>query len=791
MKFTLSWLKEYLDTNATLDDICATLTNIGLEVEEVEDKSKALNYFSVAKIITATKHENSHKLQICQVQTADSKEPLQIICGAPNARAGLKVAYAPIGSVIPTNQMKIKKSKIAGVDSNGMLCSAAELGLGGESDGIIEMDEKHEIGSKITEIYGLDDVIIDINVTPNRGDCLGIYGIARDLAAAGIGTLKTPTITKIAGEFLSPIDAKITASDACQRAAFRYIKNVKNQASPKWLQDKLASLGMNSISAIVDVTNYVMIALNRPMHAYDADKLQGDIDVRFANQGEAFHSLKDEHYVLDEQDLVIADSKTAVGIAGIMGGNNASCDLETQNILLESAFFNPSVVATAGRRLNILSDSRYRFERGVDANSCIDGIDLATQLITEICGGQASEIIDLGSVAKEKEIDFDITTIKKLTGIDIASDKIKAILSQLNFQPEETAKTIFKVKIPSNRHDITIAQDLVEEVVRIYGYHEITPQKIDSSKIINADNKVRQIQSKLASQGMIETINWSFCDENIIELFDEKNPDLILANPISIEMNYMRPNLIIGLMNSYQKNYLRNFANLSLFEVGKIFAGTKEAEQKLMVAGIRAGKNKEQDHYQDQRDFDIFDVKKDFYDIVEIFGINADNLQINDSNLPKYYHPGRSARLQLGKNLIGYFGEIHPKITKKFGVKTKVNAFEIVIDHLPQTSNSHSRKSFKINDLPIVERDFAFIADNNQPIAQVIKSVKSCDKELIKEVDIFDIYSGKNIEEGKKSIALRVKIQASDKTLTSQEIDQISQKIIDQVSTKHQASLRA
>ena len=787
MKFTLSWLKEYLETSATLEEICAKLTSIGLEVESIEDKAKILAPFAVAKILEAKPHENSTKLKICQVAVAQIPNPLQIICGAANARTGLKVAYAPIGSIIPTNQMVIKKAKIAGVESNGMLCSARELGLGNEDDGIIEIDEKWEIGTKITEVYALNDAVVEINVTPNRGDCLGIFGIARDLAATGIGTLKNPEIKKIAAQISSSIEVKNEASEVCNYAAFRYLKNVKNCESPKWLKEQLNALGVNSISAIVDITNYVMLALNRPMHAYDANKINGALTIRFAKNEEKFTSLKNDEFILDEKVLVISDTQKPVGIAGIIGSTNSSCDLETSEILLESAFFFPSTIAHAGRKLNILSDARFRFERGVDENTCESGIDLATQLITEICGGEVSETKIIGKKSELKKIEFDLEKIKKLIGIEVAPDKAVQILKDLGFSLEKLSAEKFIVTIPSHRHDISLQQDLVEEVVRIFGYDKISKTALSQNKTAEIQlNILHKVRSYLASQGMMETINWSFVDANLVENFSERNEKLILQNPISIELNHMRPTLMMGLLESYRKNVLRNFSDLSLFEIGNVF----ENVQKSMISGIRAGKNKEQNHYHDQRDFDIFDVKKDFLDVIEIFGLRAESLQMSNSEAPKYYHPHRFASFKLGKNLVGYFGEIHPLIAKKYDLKNRVNAFEIFVDALPQTQKSSTRKAFTINDLQLVERDFAFLVNKDQAIGELIKTIANCDKQLIKEVNIFDIFSGKNIAEDKKSVALRVKIQPLEKTLTSEEIDAISKKIIEAVEKFYGATLR-
>jgi phenylalanyl-tRNA synthetase beta chain len=787
MKFTLSWLKEYLETKASLEEICDKLTSIGLEVESLEDKSKILAPFSVAKIIDAQPHENSNKLKICQVQTSSSETPLQIICGAKNARLGLKVAYAPIGSIIPTNQMVIKKAKIAGIESSGMLCSARELGIGIEDEGIIEVAEKWEVGTKITEVFGLNDAIIEINVTPNRGDCLGIFGIARDLSATGIGTLKNLNLEKISGNFPLAIEVKNEASDICNYAVFRHLKNVKNCESPQWLKEKLTALGVNSISAIVDITNYVMLTLNRPMHAYDASKIDGSIKIRFAENGEKFTSLKNDEFTLDSKMLVIADDKKPLGLAGIIGSSNSSCDSETSEILLEAAFFKPSTIAYAGRKLNILSDARFRFERGVDEANCESGIDLATKLIIEICGGEASEVKIIGKKSTINELEFDLTKITKLIGIKIPEETIFKILSDLSFGIEKTAPEKLLVKIPSHRHDISIAADLVEEIVRIFGYSAIPKTELlkinDEPKNLNI---LHQVRSELANSGMIETISWSFVDENLVEIFAEKNPKLILKNPISIELNHMRPTLAIGLLESYRKNVARNFSDLSLFEIGNVFSD----KQKLIIAGLRSGKNKEQSHFHDEREFDVFDVKKDLLNIVEFFGLRPESLQFSTDDLPKYYHPHRSATLKLGKNLVGHFGEIHPAIAKKFDLKNRVNFFEIFVESLPQNKKPNNHKPYKAIDLQLVERDFAFLVERDQAVGDIIKTITNCDKQLISNVTIFDIFSGKNIAENKKSVALRVKIQPIEKTLTSEEIDAISQKIVESITKSFAATLR-
>lgn len=797
MKITFSWLKEHLNTQASLSEICDKLTDIGLEVENIEDSAQNLEKFEVAQIIEATPAPNSNKLKICQVAVNNLEKPLQIICGAANARTGIKVAYAPIGSIIPSNQMTIKKAKIAGIESNGMLCSATELKLGSDDSGIIEIDDKHPIGTKIAEVFGRNQQVIDINITPNRGDCLGVVNIARDLAATGIGTFIEPKIDELKPEFSFDFNVKNEAPDACSYAAFCHIKNVKNCPSPQWLQDKLNAVGINPISAIVDITNYVMLLLNRPMHAYDANKISDDIIIRNAKNDEKFTSLKDQTYSLDDKILTISDSQKPLAIAGVIGSLESACQLETNEIILESAFFTATNIAYSGRKLNILSDARYRFERGVDYATCEMGIKVATKLILEICGGDLSETKVIGAKLPIKTINFNLNKIKKLIGLEVKLDQASEILQNLGFKLEVKSDNNLIVGVPSHRHDINIEQDLVEEIIRIIGYNHITKNKLNlnqqnSSNISQQSQTLNQIRQHLANNGMLETINWSFNNSNLIELFGKTNPKLTIANPISVELNHMRCNLIIGLLESYRKNSLRNFDNLSLFEIGNIFekSTSKLPGQKLMISGLRAGKNKEQDHYHDQRDFDIFDVKKDFYQIVNICGLKPENLQISSENAPKYYHPHRFAACKLGKNLIGYFGELHPQITKKFNLKNRVNIFEIFFDQLPKTKKSRNIKAFSINDLPIVERDFAFLVNKDQEIDKIIKTISNCDKKLIKEVNIFDIFSGNNIDKDKKSIALRVKIEPQNQTLTSKEIDDISQKIITTVSSNCNATLR-
>ena len=826
MKFLLSSLFRHLETSATIEEICETLTKIGLEVESINDFSKILAQFSVAKIISTYPHPESKKLQICQVQTVDSSKPLQIVCGAANARAGIKVAYAKIGSLIPANQMVIKKAKIIGVESNGMLCSAFELGLAGEeeSSGILEIPENFEIGEKLSAVYGKNDSTIEINVTPNRGDCLGVYGIARDLAATGIGRLKSASFEKITPDF--PFDLKIhnQQSVLCSFGCFRLIKNIRNSKSPKWLVEELESIGINSVSAVVDVVNFVMHELCRPMHCYDNSKIIGDLVIRSSETDEKFTTLNDQNIELNNSTILIADEQNPLAIAGIIGGKSCACSIETTEILLEAACFDSNSISSSGRFYGINSDSRHRFERGVDWKTCEIGIEMATKLILEICGGSPSELMFIGNPFEPKVISFDFSQIKKRTGIEIALNDALSILESLEFEIEkisqlQPSKNLednfqFKVKVPPHRHDIFANEDLVEEVVRIWGYDKILAvdlketykrSSFSSSEIVGnsneisdfhgskslkcvSENKLSKVRKYLSESDMREIVSWSFVDSELVEIFGELNQSLIIENPISIEMNHLRTNLALGLVFVYQKNSLRGFFDLSLFEIGNVFGD--KSMQKTMIAGLRAGKNKPCDHYQDQRDFDIFDVKQNFLEILELYKINQKSLQLDLSSVPSYYHPHRSAAFKLGKNLLGYFGELHPKISKKFDLKHRLNLFEIFFEAIPNHDKSSKIKSYFVNDLQMVERDFAFLVDENLAVGDLLKALETSNSELIKEVELFDIFHGNSLPAQKKSIAVRIKIQPQQETMSSKQIDEISGKIVEDLDKKFGAKLR-
>lgn len=784
MKFTLSWLKDHLETNKSLQEITDKLTAIGLEVEEVIDKTEQLKPFNIAQIISAKPHPDADKLQICQVKT--SSEELQIVCGASNARAGINVVLASVGCVIPTNNMKIKASKIRGVASNGMLCSASELGVGSDDAGIIEMPrDDSEIGKNYAEINGLNDPLIEIAITPNRGDCLGVYGIARDLAAAGLGKLKPLEFKKLNGDFDNPIATKIS-DDSCIQFMSRYFKNVQNCESPNWLKKRLESIGAKPISALVDITNYISFAFGRPLHVYDADKLSGNLNIRKANKDEKITALDDNEYQLDDSICVVCDDKQPVAIAGIIGEKNSGCDENTKNVLLEIAEFDAISVASAGRKLGIITDSRYRFERNIDPNFLDTANHIATKLILEICGGKPSKTAYVGKKTNTtKSINFDFDYVKKRSGVDVSQQEITKILNSLGFEVEGN-----EIIVPSWRKDVEGKADIVEEIIRIYGYDKIpeiatnSPAIAKSQALSHEQNRIETMRKTLVSNGLTEAVTWSFMDSRKSGFFKENNDSLgdkaalTILNPISSELDIMRPSILPNLIDAVGKNLARGNNNINLFEYGLIFESAQPKGQRPCIAGVRSGDDNIKNIHSNARKVDVFDAKSDCFNALEAANIPTDNLK-TDINTPNYYHPGRSGALKLGKEIIAYFGEIHPKINKAFDVKTGIVGFEIFIDKLPKIKKKKTNKA-KLEKLEYQAsfRDFAFLIDKQVNADDILRAIKSSDKKLIKNVRIFDIYEGDKIEDNKKSIALSVKIQSATNTLTENDLEQISGKII-------------
>ena len=795
MKFSYSWLTEHLKTNAHFEEIEKKLTSIGLEVEDIQDTGKAYQDFIVGQVLEEKKHPNADKLKLCKVDIG--KEKVDVVCGAPNVEKGMKVVYAPVGSTIPVNQMKIKAAKIRGVESYGMMCSEYELGISNEHDGIIRLEEKETIGRSFSEIYGLNDIVIEIGITPNRQDCLGVKGIARDLASAGMGELLERKISKEKGSFKSPIKIEIQDNKICSAFAGRYFRNVKNTESPEWLKNKLKSIGLRPISALVDITNFVMYDENRPLHVYDADKIAGKIIVRTANDGESFLALDEKDYHLKNGMCVIADEKKVLGLGGIMGGESTGCSTETKNVLLESALFDEINTAKTGRNLSILSDARYRFERGIDPNSTLKGIDLATQLILEICGGECSEVELAGNIKENKnEVSTSSSYISRRLGFEVSDKELISILSSLGIETSQTGDVI-KCLIPSWRQDIHGEADISEEVIRIKGYENIPTSNIRLKSKINknilnyAQKKLMKARHFIASIEYDELVTFSFTDSKNCEVFGDINK-LKIVNPISEDLDILRPNLLPNLLQAIKKNKNRNFDSFSIFEIGSQYRSTSPEDQLNVACGIKSGIKTEKSWKNIQTEFDIYDVKQDLTSLIDY--LMPGNKKISVSNdCPSWYHPGRSGSIKINNSVIaGYFGELHPRVANQFKIKNKTNIFELYLDELPNTEKKTTNKPvLNLSDFQIVTRDFAFVIDKKVKSEEVVTSAFKVDKELIRNVEIFDLFEDDSLGKDKKSIAIKVTLQSNEKTLAENDISEISSKIIESVEKSTSGTVRS
>ncbi len=790
MRFTLSWLKQFLDTGASLEQIAHTLTMTGLEVEDIEDKARDLIDFEVAQVLEAAQHPDADKLKVCKVQTKSTI--IQIVCGAANARAGIKVVLAKVGTLIPNGNFKIKETKIRGVESCGMMCSYAELGLGKDSDGIIELSDNAIIGDAVASYLGVDDPVIHINITPNRADALGVYGIARDLAASGIGKLKTLDIPSIKESFETSYSLAVKDDKACSLFALREIKGLKNKESPVWLKNLLENIGIGSISALVDVTNYIAYSFGQPMHAYDANRIDSGLTVDTSTSS-VFMALNGKEYITQNGDIVIKDSKEIHCVAGIIGGQNSSCSESTTSLLLEAACFNADYIAKTGRRIMVDTDSRYRFERNVDREFTLKALDLATHLIMEICGGTASKIKYIGMpTLPVRKIDFPLDFLKSKTNISLDAKRISAILKKLGFVCVDEGKSI-NITIPSWRYDVSIKEDIVEEIVRIYGYDNIPEVLLpfaNVSRIIPSEQRrLSDIKRLLASSGYTEVVTWSFMDSQKAQHFTPLKDELTLQNPISSDLDYMRPSILPNLLGICRNNLNRSFRNISLFEVGPIFQDTSERLINSACA-IRTGHTASKNSHGDRRAYDVFDIKSDIALIFHSIGLDIDKCQIRDS-APSYYHPTRSGSICLGKNILAYFGQIHPMILKKFDIEPDILGFELNINELPLRQEKYGKRSEYIaSDYQMITRDYAFVVDQSLPVADLLNFIRNIDKKLVRTVELFDVYSGDKIEAGKKSVALSVNIQDDSKTLTEADIAEINKKIIEGVEQKFSATLR-
>ncbi len=813
MKFTVNWLKEHLDTNASLNDIVLKLTEVGLEVEGVEDRAATFAPFKVVEVMEAVQHPNADRLRVCQVKTETGM--IQVVCGAPNARGGMKAIYAPEGSVVPANGMVLKKTKIRDVESNGMLVSEREMGLGEDHNGIIDLPLETPLGKPMAEIFGLNDPVIEINVTPNRPDCAGIRGIARDLAAAGLGTLKPLNNVPVMGHAESPVSVSLQfdaqTKDACPLFLGRMITGVKNGPSPDWLQQRLKSIGLRPISLLVDITNYFCIGLSRPLHVFDADKLKGNIHVRLAKPGETLAALNGKTYELTESMTVVCDDSGVLGLGGIMGGESTGCTETTTNVFLECAYFDPLRTARAGRALQVNSDARYRFERGIDPAFTVDAIELATKLILDLAGGTPSKVVQAGSVPTWKNpITYSPDRVKHMAGFDIDAAAQKKILTTLEFDVHEKGKT-WTVTPPAWRPDVHGSADIVEEVLRINGYDKIPAVSMTKDYAVtqqaetNAGARARTARVALASKGLQECITYAFMTPELADRFGANdNPhvsSLRLTNPISTDLAQMRPSILPNLVQAAQRNADRGYANAALFEVGPVFTGIDLDGQANVATGVRAVAFHDR-HWADggtgknaARAVDAYDAKADVESVVAALGFPADKMQVAPMsgfpNAPAWYHPGRSGVLKQGNMVIAYFGELHPGLLEDMKVDGPVAAFEVFIDRLPETKRKTTAKPLlALSVFQPVNRDFAFVVDGKIAADDIVKAVKGADKDLITNVSVFDIYVGKGVEDGKKSVALSVTLQPKDKTLTDEEIEGVSKKIIDAVVKKTGAVLR-
>jgi phenylalanyl-tRNA synthetase beta chain len=833
MKFTLSWLKDHLETEATLDEIVERLTSIGLEVESVDDKS-SLKPFVIARVLTAEKHPDADKLQVLTVDTGDGKPPVQVVCGAPNARAGLIGAFAAPGAYIPGIDTTLSVGKIRGVESRGMMCSERELELSDEHTGIIDLPADAPVGTSFAAYAHLDDPVIEIGLTPNRPDATGVHGIARDLAASGLGKFRYGAVEPVDGKGECPVKVSLHFGDTpslCRGFALRLVQGVKNGPSPKWLQQRLIAIGLRPINALVDITNYITFDRGRPLHVFDAKKVAGNLTVRRAKDGEKVLALDGREYTLTQEMCVIADENGVESIAGIMGGEHSGCDENTTDVLIESALWEPLNIARTGRELGIITDARYRFERGVDPEFMVPGLELATKLVLDLCGGEPSETEVTGYAGHQpKIVSFPVSEVKRLTGLDISEDEARTILEKLGFGatqifgmdieagPRGVGTTLsylsadnmrnvrrkghLDIAVPSWRPDIDGKADLVEEVMRIHGVDEIAPQPLTSHDAVNGkilttlQIRSRAAKRALAVRGMMEAVTWSFIPAKHAEAFGGGQPALKLTNPIVADMSDMRPSLLPGLIVAAQRNADRGFGDVALFEVSGTYEGDTPETQRRVAAGIRRGTAKPEGagrHWAgNTQNVGVFDAKADAIAVLEACGAPVDKLQI-EAGGPAWYHPGRSGTIKLGpKTVLGTFGEFHPKTLEVLDVSGPLAGFEVFVDVIPEPKAKPTRTKprLDLSAFQAVKRDFAFVVDKAVEAGTLTRAALAADKKLITGVNVFDTFEGASLDTDKKSIAIEVSIQPVDKTLTDEDIEALAGRIVENVKKQTGGVLR-
>ena len=804
MKFTLPWLKEHLDTTASLPEIVDTLTMIGLDVENVEDHAALLKPFVIANVLSAEKHPNADRLRVCMVDIGDGK-PIQVVCGAPNARAGMKGVFSAPGTFIPGKNITLAVGTIRGVESRGMLCSAAELMIADDHEGIIELPPDAPVGKSYTEWAKLGDPVIEINLTPNRPDCTGVSGIARDLGATDIGDFKDRPPKPVKGTFPCPVKVTLDFGQThplCPAFSLRLVKGVKNGVSPNWLEKRLTAIGLRPINALVDITNFITFDRGRPLHVFDAAKVRGNLTVRRARRGETLLALDGKTYELDAAMCVIADDKGVESLAGVMGGETAGCSQATTDVLIESALWDPLNIADTGRKLAINSDARYRFERGVDPNFMLPGLELATQMVMELCGGTPSEVVVAGDpLPKETIIDFPLTELPRLTGMKLSLPEVRRVLEKLGFLAAGQNEVV-KVAVPSWRPDVHGRADIVEELVRIVGVDKVPstpfPRGADARKSVLTpiQNRTRKARRALAARGLTEAVTWSFVSKREAELFGGGSAPLALVNPIAAELSDMRPSLIPGLVMAAQRNAHRGYPDVALFEVGQIFKGDKPEDQFTAAASLRRALAKGSGigrHWSSKvAPVDAFDAKADAFAVLSASGAPMQALQVVPGG-PAWFHPGRSGTIQIGPHtVLGSFGELHPRAVEALNAEGPLAACEVILEKIPEpkAKATRAKPALELSPFQPVERDFAFVVDRGVNASEIVRAAQSIDKKLIINVTVFDVYEGKGIDPGKKSIAIAVTIQPREKTMTDAEIDALGQKIIAEVRRKTGGMLR-
>lgn len=808
MKFTLSWLKDHLDTDASLEDICTKLTAIGLEVEDVDDKA-AFKPFVIAKVVSAEQHPNADKLRVLMVDTGKG-DPIQVVCGAPNARAGLIGAFAAPGTYVPGIDVTLSIGNIRGVESRGMMCSEKELEISDNHDGIIELPADAPLGTSYASYAGLDDPVIEINLTPNRPDCTSIYGIARDLAAAGLGTLKTPKAPSFKVEGETPVKVKLELGGddhLCPGFALRLVRGVKNGPSPRWMQQRLIAIGLRPINALVDITNYMTFDQGRPLHVFDAAKVKGDLVVRRAAEGEKVLALDAREYTLNPANIVISDDNGVESIGGIMGGEHSGCDENTVDVLIESALWDPMNVAKTGRSHGIITDARYRFERGVDPEYMVPGLERATELVLELCGGTPARTDVVGYKGyTAKIVDFPFSEVKRLTGLDVSEAESTNILTRLGFTVTGAGERV-SVAVPSWRPDVDGKADLVEEVMRIHGVDNIKPAPLESHAAVNGrilttlQIRTRLAKRALAARGMLEAVTWSFIPKAHAELFGGGAPSLALSNPIASDMSDMRPSLLPGLLAAVQRNADKGYGDVALFEVSGTYENDRPEGQRRVAGGVRrgtatlagSGRLWSNAAKGGGKPVDVFDAKADALAVIEACGLPMGNVQI-EPGAPGWYHPGRSGTIKMGpKIVLGYFGEFHPKTLGALDVSGALCGFEIFVDAMPEPKKKATRTkpALDLSPFQAVKRDFAFVVDKTVEAGAIVRAATGADRKLIAAVNVFDVFEGASLGEGKKSVAIEVVIQPVDKTLTDEDFEALTTRIVGNVVKTTGGTLRA